>query len=523
MSFSKVLASSQTDVHRLFNFRPVRRDVSTLRLFTAASLAAASPLSIAVAQQASPPAPLPPLNVEAKQPKKKAATPAPKKAGAASAAPAQAATPVPAVKGANPYANPEAPYKVEQSASGKLTEPLINTPRTVVVTPKEVIEDKSVRDLRDLARSTPGLTIGSAEGGNAYGAFAIRGFKADNDIFVDGIRNPGNVIPDVFSVQQVELYKGPSGGIAGRSTVGGAVNIISKEPDLRSSFYETTATVGTDGMFRTTLDANQKISPDFAVRANLMFDTHDIAGRDVTDSERWGGLISATARLSEGVKVTLDYYRYRNDAIPDWGVPVLNSTHLPVTETGIPRNTWVGMEGLDFFKERADILTGTVVAKLVDGVTLTNKSRVGESRLEYVATSMEGAPDVHHPNRDQTARIYDNQTELNVKFNTGTFHHELVAGVELSRETIDRFGFNVTNRYDPQTPSPPGFPPRLFPQNLYDPAFTDIILGKGKVYDATIDTIGTSYRHDPLVQAVDLQRWQSASMTSAATKSAARA
>ena len=75
---------------------------------------------------------------------------------------------------------------------------------------------------------------------------------------------------------------------------------------------------------------------------------------------------------------------------------------------------------------------------MADGVTLTNRSRAGESSLDYVATSMEGYPDVHHPNRDQTARIYANQTEVNFRFNTGTFHHNLVAGVEVTRETIDQ-------------------------------------------------------------------------------------
>ena len=303
--------------------------------------------------------PLPPLSVEAKQQKKKAAPAPAKKSGGTAVAPAAAAAAPTPAPGANPYANPDAPYKVERSASGKLTEPLVNTPRTVTAIPEVVIEDKGARDLRDLARSVPGLTIGSAEGGNSYGAFAIRGFKANNDIFVDSIRNPGNVIPDVFSVQQVEIYKGPSGGIAGRSTIGGAVNIISKEPDLRSSFYEITTTLGTDKTFRTTVDANQKLSPDFAVRANLMYDQHDIAGRDFADTERWGGLISATGRLSKSLKITLDYYRYRNDATPDWGVPVRKIDHVPVTELGIPRSTWVGMAGLDFFREKADIVTGT--------------------------------------------------------------------------------------------------------------------------------------------------------------------
>ena len=85
-------------------------------------------------------------------------------------------------------------------------------------------------------------------------------------------------------------------------------------------------------MFRTTVDANQKVSPDFAVRANLMYDTHGIAGRDITESERWGGLISATGRLSDSVKITLDYYRYRNDATPDWGVPARDIDNVPITE-----------------------------------------------------------------------------------------------------------------------------------------------------------------------------------------------
>jgi catecholate siderophore receptor len=458
---------------------------------------AASPAAIAVAQEAKP-QDLPPVTVETTaQPK-----PAPK-AKKKTAAKAVSPAPQPpqqqpvqvntedgaSTPGGNPYANPNAPYNVQQSASGKLTEPLLNTPRTVTAVPKEVLEEKEVRDLRELARDVPGLTIGSAEGGNSYGAFAIRGFKSNNDIFVDSIRNPGNVTPDVFAVEQIEIYKGPSGGIAGRSTIGGAINIISKQPDLNFNNYEVATTVGTDSTFRTTLDVNQIVNPDFAVRTNLMYDQHDVAGRDFADSERWGGFFSATAKPTDGLKVTLDYYRYRNDATPDWGVPVgwnagpvprIGNPHLPVTEAGVPRDTWVGMKNLDFFEEQADIGTATVVAKLADNITLTNRSRVGQSRLDYVATSMEGINDVHHPQRDQMAQIYANQTELNFKFNTGGLKHDLVAGVEVTRENIDRDAYLVTNLFDTARP----FPPNPFSQ-------TDSITRKSPVYDATIDTVGT--------------------------------
>ena len=482
---------------------------------------AVSPATLAIAQTANS-TQLDPLVVEAE--KKKKATAAKKSAPKQAVAPApqpvaqpQPPEPPPPISdatpagatfpGGNPYANPDAPYMVEQSANPKLTQPLADTPRTITAVPEAVMEDQGVRDLRELARNVPGLTIGSAEGGNAYGAFAIRGFKANNDIFVDSIRNPGNVIPDVFAVQQIEIYKGPSGGIAGRSTIGGAINLISKQPDLNFNYYELDTTVGTDSTFRTTVDANQVITHDFAVRANLMYDQHDVAGRDITDSERWGGLFSARARPTDDVMVTLDYYRYRNDAIPDWGVPVLtrtngapanippNAIHQPITEFGFSRDMFVGMKDLDFFEEQADIGTATIVAKLADNITLTNTSRAGQSRVNYVATSMEGIPDVHHPNRDQMAQIYANQTELNVKFTTGTFKHDLVAGLEVTRENLDRDAYLVSSCFDntPGTaltcPSAPGvLQPRSFPPNPFTP--TDTILAKANVYDATIDDVG---------------------------------
>ena len=381
---------------------------------------------------------------------------------------------------------------------GKLTQPLLDTPRTVTAIPKEVIEDKQVRDLRDLARETPGLTIGSAEGGNAFGAFAIRGFKADNDIFMDGIRNPGNVIPDVFAVDQIEIYKGPSGSIAGRSTIGGAVNFITKEPSLANDFAIVTTTVGTDETFRSTIDANEKINSDFAVRANLMYDQHGVAGRDITDSERWGGLLSATARVTDDVKITLDYYHYRNDAIPDWGVPVVTTYHVPYTELGLKRDTWFGEKDLDFYHERADIGTATVVAKLTDGATLINKTRIGASTVDYVATSVEGQT-YHHPQRDQDASLYANQTELNLKFDTGTLHHEMVTGLELSREGIARSSYLIT----PSTALVPllnGLPT----SNPYRNAA--VITAKGLVYDANDRRYWhLRGRHGPSLEGMDRQ------------------
>jgi catecholate siderophore receptor len=455
------------------------------------------------AQEAPKPAPLPPLNVETTAKKK---APAKKAVAKKKAAPAQSPPPqappassetveaAPVAAGANPYANPDAPYKVESSGSGKLTEPLVNTPRTVTALPKEVIQDKGAFSLRELARQTPGVTIHAGEGGASFGSnFEIRGFNARNDIFVDGIRDPGSIGREVFALEQLEIYKGPSGVLSGRGTPGGAFNFISKRPDLYQSFYEVETTVGTDETFRTTLDANQVVTPDFAARANIMYHQADVAGRDFTEDERWGGLLSATARVTEDVKVTLDYYRLRSDGLPDWGVPVNPTAKVPFTELGLDRDTFYGQLSLDYITEESDVGTATIVAKLSDNITLTNKSRYGENLQDFIATAARPAPigpgiqdDINgltnttNPNRRMETQLFANQTELSAKFWAGGVKHHVLAGVDVSRETIDRYANTIS-------PAGTVAVPIINPDPFRDPR---VKTGRSLTYSADITDVG---------------------------------
>jgi catecholate siderophore receptor len=429
-----------------------RKEISTTGLFTAACLAAASPASIAIAQSSSQSGPLPPLSVEAKQAKKKATT-APAK-GVGTAAPAPAPEPTPEQKSANPYANPDAPYKVEQSGSPKFTEPLANTPKTVTVIPKEVIEDKAATSVRELARQTPGVTLGFAEGGNAFGdRIYIRGFDARGDVFVDGMRDPGNSSRETFAVEQIEVLKGPSATIAGRGVTGGALNIITKKPNENYNFFDVSTMFGTDKTVRTTADINQVLGPGLAVRANVLFHDSHVAERDdQVQDQRWGGFFSAAIKPTDAFKITLDYYRYRTDGVPDWGVPFDPRTKLPVTETaGVARTTWYGNAnpGRDFMQNEADILTGTVEFKLSDSAKVTSKTRGGQTLVNYLASSTEETTiaanpnnpalwttTVHNPNRRQQTDLLANQTDLTLKFDTFGLAHTVVAGVEVSREEV---------------------------------------------------------------------------------------
>lgn len=103
---------------------------------------------------------------------------------------------------ANPNADPQAPWKVDRSGNARLTEPLADTPRSITAIPRTVIDDLGALSVRDLVRTQPGITLGTGEGGNAFGdRVFIRGFEARNDVYIDGRRDPGVVSREIFAVE----------------------------------------------------------------------------------------------------------------------------------------------------------------------------------------------------------------------------------------------------------------------------------------------------------------------------------
>lgn len=360
---------------------------------------------------------------------------------------------------ANPYADPVAPYKADRLSSARFSEPIVNTPRTITVLTKEILEDKNATSLRDVARSTNGITIGTGEGGNAFGdRFFIRGFDARNDVFVDGIRDPAISIRENFFTEQIEILRGPGSTFAGRGVAGGALNIVTKQAGPRDfAKIDVQGGLTSDHTQRVTVDVNKAFTPDFAVRVNGVEQRAGVAGRRYVTDDRWGAAVSVFARPIDNLKITANYLHTDLDGLPDFGVPFYRQqignqiigNLRPLTETLLRRDTYYGFVNRDFQRASQDI--GTLKAEYTfnDSVTLTNAFRAGHSVLDYVGTLPQG-PNFSNPNplfwtlnaspqsRYQTADVLANVTDLTVKFQTGEIKHTLVAGVEIDRETVTR-------------------------------------------------------------------------------------
>ena len=128
-------------------------------------------------------------------------------------------------------------YQVQKASSPKYTAPLVDTPRSVTVIPQQVLKDTGALSMQDALRTVPGITFGAGEGGNPQGDRPfIRGFDAQGDTYLDGVRDTGSQSREIFAVESIEVSKGPNSAIGGRGAAGGTINLVSKKAHLGNSF-----------------------------------------------------------------------------------------------------------------------------------------------------------------------------------------------------------------------------------------------------------------------------------------------
>jgi catecholate siderophore receptor len=342
----------------------------------------------------------------------------------------------------DPYADPAAPYRVTRSADPRLTEDLQDTPKSITVLSTAVLEDQGVSSFRDVFRSQPGITLGTGEGGNAFGdRVFIRGYDARNDVYVDGVRDPGVGSRETFAVQQIEILRGPSSAFGGRGTTGGAVSLVSKQPG-EGDWGDVEVTEGSDDLHRVTLDANRQLGEHVFVRVNAMSHTADIAGRDYVYNERWGAALAAAYQPNSQLRLGFDYFHLSTQYLPDWGYPYDVANNRPFQ---VRRENFYGVLSRDVGNTFSDVYSGTLDYVLSESARVHTILRYGQSKNNYTASAPEqpdaeaGTVRANAKRRDAVTDYWVNQSELTLNFATGPISHDVVAGYELSREqTLNR-------------------------------------------------------------------------------------
>ena len=333
--------------------------------------------------------------------------------------------------------------------------PLLETPLSATVIADDLLAEQGRRTLRDALRNITGLSFQAGEGNPPGGgdSFSIRGFAARDDIYVDGIRDPGNYFRDPFNAERVEVTKGPASAFAGRGNIGGTVNIVTRRPMLENR-RSAELGVGTDSFFRATLDANILLARQSgaAFRLNVVGHRNDEPGRDVANSRRWGVYPALAVGLETPTRFEISHFHMEQDDLPDMGIP--NARNRSFAGSGLEgkpvpvnRRNFYGYS-TDFRAVTTDITTIRFEQDFGESVRLSNVTR--HARVAYAQeassprfvgnpTTIDATTEAvgNRKPRQQRDTLGINQSQLSFEVGPDSFRHALVAGLEVSSETTE--------------------------------------------------------------------------------------
>lgn len=210
-----------------------------------------------------------------------------------------------------------------------------DTPISVTALSGEQLEATGAIVINDLAATVPNLTSTTGPQGSADANFFIRGvgqfdFIVTNDpgvgLYVDGVylgRTVGAML-DAGDVERVEVLRGPQGTLFGRNTLGGAVSVVTKQPDPGVFSGEVQATYGSRDRIDLDASLNVPIGDSSAARVYGFYRQQDgfadnvVTGEDFGRIERYGGRGQLRFEIGPDVQIDLsaDYSLDRSNPAP---------------------------------------------------------------------------------------------------------------------------------------------------------------------------------------------------------------
>lgn len=368
-------------------------------------------------------------------------------------------------------------------ASPMYAAPLREIPQTIEVIPRAAMEAQGVTTLSEALRNVPGVTLQAGEGGGASSTagdmFNLRGFSAANSLFVDNVRDDGLIARDVFNVEQVEVFMGPTGSDIGRGTAAGYVNMQTKMPRLGVA-NAATLTVGTAEQRRATADLNTPLTfgrrdswlGQSAGRLNLLWQDSGVPGRDYVKNESKAIAPSLALGIGTPTRVTAAALVVRQDNLPDYGIPGAAWSSSLLTPTTVQaarpvdQTNYYGSPDVDYDQAKQHTFIGRVERQLTPTWIVSNQTRVNNTTREAIISTVQNvAAYVPATNLVTIARqgnrreneIASNQTNLIGRFETGRLEHALSSGLEVIRE--EQFaptlaGFGTRAPVDINSPDP---------------------------------------------------------------------
>lgn len=308
-------------------------------------------------------------------------------------------------------------------------------PQIVTIITRELIEDAAINSIADVARFTPGVTIGQGEGNRDQ--ITLRGNNTTANFLVDGYRDDVQYFRPLYNIERVEVLLGANALAFGRGGGGGVINRVTKTP-VDDTFLATRLAADTFGSFAAELDTNASFGEAGALRLNSFYETAQ-NHRDFYGLERFGFNPTLALRLTPRTRFGLSYEYVRDDRTADRGIPSLAGRPI----AGF-RDTFFGQPDFNRSVFEGNVGKVTIEHEFTPDLVLSSVFVYGDYNKIYsnlfpatsVTTSTAGVPQIGiEAYIDPTnRRNILSQTNLVWRFDSFGADHQVLFGFEAGNQ-----------------------------------------------------------------------------------------
>ncbi len=329
---------------------------------------------------------------------------------------------------------------------GKIAINPLDLPQSVMVINEKTIEKQQSQRLSDIIKNVNGVYLSSTRG-SVQETFAARGYRMGSDnLYKNGARINSGVMPEVSSLEKVEVLKGSAAILYGNVAPGGILNLVTKQP---KDYYggEISFRTGSFGLIKPTVDVYGPMSKKIFYRVNGTYEKTN-SYRDVVHSEKKYINPSLLFKLNNTTTLLVQGdYLYQNFT-PDFGIGSIDNNKI----SNLPRNTFLGTSW-QYNKQQQTTANATLAHNLSESWKLELNGSYQLYHRNYYSTERIQAA-ANGDWKRSLNKIESNEdyvvtsANLTGKFKTNKIQHTLLTGLDADRYFTTTYGFNNPKIYD---------------------------------------------------------------------------
>lgn len=323
----------------------------------------------------------------------------------------------------------------------------MDMPQAIATVSEVVIKDQQAQRLSDVVKNVNGVYLGTTRASTQESFFARGyGFSSTN-MFKNGSRVNSAAMPEVSSLESVEILKGGAAILYGNVAPGGVLNMMTKKPKFMFG-GEVSLRAGSFNLWKPVFDVYGPINKHIAYRINGTFESTN-SYRDQVSSTRYYVNPSLLFKLSSKTELIVEGDYLKHDFTPDFGIGSLGNTVIP----DVPRSRFMGTNWQYNITQQATTSAtvrhafnnnwqlGTVVS-----YQQFDRDYYSVERIQAKANGDWGRP---LGRVDTKEKYFTGQINLNGKFKTGTVEHTLLAGVDADNYLTETYNYDIQGKiYD---------------------------------------------------------------------------